>query len=751
MEEFMTGLKQNLFNRMVLVSNRLPFKVVQVEGQSQIHQSSGGLISAILSLSESSGFIPPSEAHRNKIQWIGYAEPVELPILSANTLNVPFDLHPLVVDSRDYDGFYNGFSNDYLWPLFHYFTSYAAFKESYFEKYRIVNERACDIVATTCRPGDFIWVHDYHFLLLPNLIRQRMPDAMIGFFLHIPFPSFEIFRLVPKPCRDMLINGLIGSDLIGFHTNDYMQHFLDTVRKLCGYEHDRGVVKTEQRLVKVDFFPIGIDYEKFHTASLSAESNDEIHKIQSQIANARVIFSIDRLDYTKGLYDRLVGFELFLEKYPAWHGKVIFIMVVIPSRDTIAQYQEMKKQIEATIGRINGAYCTLLWQPIVYQYKSLSFTELVSLYTLSDIALITPLRDGMNLVAKEFIACQTSDPGMLILSEMAGASAELAESLIINPVNRQEVAEAIKTGLEMPVTEKEQRINRMQKRIRDYDVFTWAQDYFNQFEAIRKAQDIFKVNIISPSKLKDMASHYQSASRRIFFLDYDGTLVPYAKYPEQALPTEEVLHILRNIGEDEKNTVVIISGRDTSFLEKWFGMLRLHIIAEHGAYVKNPGEKWKSMLKHGSDTEWKKIVFPIFDRYTDRCSGAYLEEKSASFAWHYRNVDPEIAALRSNELKEELNRILMQNKELQLLAGNKVIEVKRAGYSKGTAAALFLKNAHYSFIAALGDDVTDEDLFKIAPVDAYTIKVGVEPSIAKFNLMQQSDVVKFFNRLCTME
>jgi len=327
-------------------------------------------------------------------------------------------------------------------------------------------------------------------MMLPGMIREKLPDATIGFFLHIPFPSFELFRMLPRHWRTSIIKGMLGADLVGFHTHDYATHFLRSVAQTTDSECHQSIIYSSSRQVKVNAFPIGIDFDKYHAGAMSAAAGAEKEKIRANLSDQKLIFSVDRLDYSKGLLLKLKGYEIFLEKFPEWHARVVFNMVVVPSRDQIEMYRKMKKEIESTVGRINGKYSSLAWQPVVYQYKFLSFNKLVALYDLSDVGLITPLRDGMNLVAKEYVASQIENDGVLVLSEMAGAAAELGEALIINPFDTEEMAKAIHRALEMKPREKHTRIERMKKRISGYNVFTWAFDFFNQAFEIKKQQKL---------------------------------------------------------------------------------------------------------------------------------------------------------------------------------------------------------------------------------------------------------------------
>ena len=534
--------------------------------------------------------------------------------------------------------------------------------------------------------------------------------------------------------------------MIGFHTFDYSQYFLKTVSRLLGYEITMNTVSLEDRIVKVDAFPLGIDYEKFNSAATNdAEIKEERIKILSTLKNQKVIFSIDRLDYSKGLIHRLTAFEYFLETYPEWIGKIVYNMVVIPSRDHIFNYQDMKREIDATIGRINGKYSTIAWLPIIYQYKSLSFKELIALYDLSSVGLVTPIRDGMNLVAKEYIASQVSEIGVLILSEMAGAASELGEAILINPTDKREVADALNRALKMRLRERTILLRRMQKRIKNYTVFSWAQDFFDSMVAIKKVQEKRKVNIITPVIESEIVTSFYIAARRVIFIDYDGTLVPFSRIPELAVPEMETIDQMRRLTENPKTTVVLISGRDKNFLEEWFASVNVHLIAEHGAFHKAPAGEWQRMID--SDQSWKTAIALVLKRYIDKCKGSFIEEKFSSMAWHYRNSPVDIGSMMAKDLIEELRALVSHENKLQVLEGSKIIEIKRTGYDKGTAALNFIGNAEFDCIIAIGDDRSDEDIFRCLPPDSITIVIGIRASMANYNLKNQLDVKQFIEHL----
>lgn len=732
------------FKRLVIAAYRLPFKFTKSKNGYNAVQNSGGLVSAILSLSEN--LKKNSNAVINsKIIWAGIADNLPENYSSKKFDNEHFDIAPVNIPKHLNDLFYGGFCNDMIWPLFHYFPSYSVFNTDYFQAYKEANSRFCDEMVKFIKPGDFVWVHDYQLMLLPEMIRKKIPDVTVGFFLHIPFPSFEIFRLMPRHWREEIINGMLGADLIGFHTHDYTQHFIKTVKRTTGFECRQNVIYTANKLVKADAFPIGIDYDKFHKAVMDQPVLNEKQKIRNYLADQKLIFSVDRLDYSKGLLLRLNGYETFLEKYPKWRSKVVFNMVVIPSRDSIEKYRDMKKEIESTVGRINGKYSTLSWRPIIYQYKSLTFNELVALYDLSDVGLITPLRDGMNLVAKEYIACQIENKGVLILSEMAGAAAELNESLIINPADNIEMAEAIFKALEMKKKEKYARLKRMQNRISSYNVFTWAYDFFSQTYDTKEQQKLMDVKFINKHISSQIVSDFQVAKHRILFLDYDGTLVSFTKYPELAIIDKNTLKIIKKLSDDPKNQIVIISGRGKEFLESQFTGVKVTLVAEHGYFVKRYGKEWETTVN--TDLKWKDSVMPILDEYVRRCNGTFIEEKTGSIAWHYRNADSDFAQLRLHELRDDLIEIIHHKTDLEILEGNKVLEVKSGKYDKGQAANLLMKSNTFDFILAAGDDKTDETLFKALSDSAYSIRVGVSPSMAKYNVPDYLYLLKLLKDL----
>ncbi len=728
-------------SRLIVVSNRLPYTAERQHGTVMLRQSSGGLVSALKSYFEKS---KNDQSYSDKI-WVGSLDgtPEEWEQAKTTaTLPNEFLIEPVFPDTQTYKNYYNGFSNSTLWPLFHYFPSLVDYRKEYFDDYRRMNQLFADHISKIYREGDVIWVHDYQLMMMPDMLRRILPDAAIGFFLHIPFPSYEIFRLLPTEWKKQIMQGIMGADLVGFHTHDYVQHFIQSAKMILQVESQFNTVFYGNRMVKIDQFPIGIDYQKFRDACIDEAVVGICTDIEENFYDQKVIFSVDRLDYTKGIRYRLDGFEYFLEQHPEFREKIVFILNIVPSRDNISSYNEMKKAIEVQISTINGRFSSLHWQPIIYRYNNLEFEELCALYQAADVALITPLRDGMNLVSKEYIA-SCIDKGVLILSELTGAASELNEAVLVNPTDTDEVSEAIYRALTMPLVEQRSRLSYMQRRIAEYDVQKWFIDFVDQLIITKKEQEALKVNVLKEEHINKILSGYNAARKRCILLDYDGTLAPYQKLPSLAVPSEELMQLLNQLTMEQAKEVVIISDRDVDTLEKWLGKLSLNMIAEHGACIKYKEEEWKELI--AVNTEWKEQVRPLMQLFVDRCAGSFIEEKKSTLAWHYRNTNQELGFMRSRELRNSLLQ-LTANTPLQVVDGNKVLEVRMVGVDKGVAALNMISSIEPDFILCIGDDATDEDMFKAMRDKAYTIKIGRANTSAEYTILSQKDVFPFLKR-----
>lgn len=717
-------------------------RIQEQDGVVAVLPSSGGLVTAINS------FVAMSGSAYDDIYWVGVpgCSPASWAEAARQLPQTDLRYMPVMVFKEQYSHYYDGFANSTLWPLCHYFPSYAEYREEDYADYLQVNDHFAETLEQACCEGDIVWIHDYHLLPLAARLRRSIPGLTIGFFLHIPFPSYELFRLMPRTWQQQLLEGMLGADLVGFHTMDYAAHFLQSVQMVLGLTHDRNIIRQKDRLVKVDVFPISIDYERFNNAYHHTEVAAMRSQLLEQMQGRKLIFSVDRLDYSKGVHHRLKAYACFLKQNPEYHGKVVFVIVVVPSRDNIDKYAERKRMIDELISNINSEVGNITWQPVIYQYNSLSFTEMLALYTACDVALITPLRDGMNLVSKEFVASRADKRGVLVLSEMAGAARELADALLINPNDTKELACKIREALEMDPEEQGLRMAQMRSRVAHYTVKDWAEDFMSELQHIRIRQEQFQARFLDDFSKRHLLDSYRNAASRLLLLDYDGTLVPFCNIPAQALPGKDLLNLLNYLGEKESHQVWLISGRNGAWLEQQFGHVPVGLIAEHGAKMKRVGGEWHTEVPLKS--EWKEAVHSMMERYMRRCAHAFIEEKEFSIVWHYRNADPIQGRLRASELAAELNKFLV-DQHLEVVCGNKIVEVRTRGTNKGTAIHKLLAAGSYDWIFAAGDDKTDEDMFKMltAVPHAHTIKVGPSASYARYNLLKPQMVVSLLQNM----
>lgn len=725
---------------LLIVSNRLPVSVIKTAGSLRFKSSVGGLTTGLSSFCES-----------YECQWVGWPGITTNKISEQDSDEISArlseqDLHPVFLSAADIQNYYYGFCNKTIWPLFHYFLLYTVYEKRYWQSYTQVNKTFCDAVLQIAQPDDRIWIHDYQLMLLPQLIREKLPDAEIGFFLHIPFPSFEVFRLLPW--RREMLNGLLSADLIGFHTYDYVRHFLSSACRLVGVEHSMGLLNVGNRVVKVDAFPMGIDYQRYFGAVEDPKVKRNLTTIRKKVGNRKIIISIDRLDYTKGIIQRLEAFDLFLSQNPEYKEKVTLILLAVPSRTGVGDYMDLRKRLEGLVGRINGEQGTIGWVPVWYLYGAVPFEKLTALYTIADVAMVTPLRDGMNLIAKEFIATKKDGRGVLILSEMAGAARELGEAIIVNANNKGAITEAIKEALEMPVEDQIERNRLMQERLSRYTIQRWANDFVQSLSDVKQTQQKLSVRKLSEPSRKSMVSEYHKSRRRLLLLDYDGTLVGFAGRPQKAAPDKELLTLLQALATKPENDVVIISGRDKATLSHWLAGLNASLVAEHGAWIKEKGNDW--CLIEALHNDWKETIRPILEIYTDRTPGSSIEEKDYSLVWHFRRSDPELAYVRTQELKGAVLN-LTANLDIGVFEGSRILEVKNIGVGKGRTAELWLTKQKWDFILAAGDDYTDEDLFAVLPEYAYSIKIGYSISKARFNVDSVSDFRVLLNELMRIE
>jgi trehalose 6-phosphate synthase/phosphatase len=632
--------------------------------------------------------------------------------------------------SRDQvDRFYHGFANRVLWPLFHYLIDRVPVDAGGWDAYRAANEAFADAVVREYRPGDRIWVHDYQLMLLPALLRDRLPDARIGFFLHIPFPSSEVFRILPW--RREILAGLLGADLVGFHTFAYMRHFVASLLHVDGVEVDIDRVVVGRRDVQLGVFPMGVDAGRFAALASDPRVVAEADAIRRDAGDRRIILGVDRLDYTKGIPRRLQALERLLAREPALADRLRYVQLAVPSRGEVDSYQRFRRQVEEIVGRINGTYGTVRSTPVHYMHRAVSMEQLVALYRAADVMLVTPLRDGMNLVAKEFVASRVKDDGVLILSEFAGAAAELDGAVVVNPYDVDAVAASVLRAMSMSHPESSARMKALRRRVLEQDVHAWARAFIEQLDAVRPVEPA-RPHAPEPGLFSVLGQARRTAPLRLL-LDYDGTLVPFARAPELAAPDEELLALLRRLAARRDVAIDIVSGRSRDALQAWFSGVPVSLWAEHGFWHRPVrGTEWEGAAHVSRD--WIDRIRRILEQVTASTPGSLIEEKTASVAWHYRAVQRDFGARQAHELRMLLGDAL-SNQPLEVLEGNKVIEIRLRGVSKGLVARRVAAESHADVtLVAIGDDRTDEDLFRALPASAVTVAVGSRPSRARYHL-----------------
>lgn len=718
-------------DRVVLVSNRLPVRVRLSGSRVEIEQTVGGL---------ATGLAGP---HRDRegvwVGWPGDTARLDAPqrleldeILRGRRL-VPIHLSPSEVQR-----YYEGFSNSVLWPLLHSMPTRMPLECRDWEAYVAANERFADAVVAQWRPGDLVWIHDYQLLLVPALLRARLPSARVGLFLHVPFPASDVFRVLPR--RAEILRGMLGADLIGFQTFGDQSNFLSAILRALGVEADVDRLEVGGREVQVGVFPIGVDFSAF-----DAPGGDEA--VGRDLARAgapgeALLLGIDRLDYTKGIPRRLLAFERLLERHPRWKKRVRLLQVSVPTREGVAAYRDLRRQVDELAGRINGDWSTIGWVPVHQIHRSFDNAQLRTLYRRARVMVVSPLRDGMNLVAKEFVASRRDEHGVLVLSEFAGAAAELSEALIVNPHDVDGMADALHTALSMPESEQIARMRTMRERLRATDVDAWSAGFLGSLaDAGRRSV----ATPISPDA-SEFARLVVSPSLCLM-LDYDGTLVPLAPSPAEAAPGSELIKLLGQLAALPGVEVHVVSGRDAPTLEGWLGALPIHLHAEHGGRWRPIGAPWGDAPADLGT--WKGAVRDAMRVFAGRTPGTLVEEKATGLAWHYRGADAEQGAAAGRELRHHL-RALLANAPVEVIAGSKVIEVRPQGVHKGLAVARALAGSPGATLLAFGDDRTDDDLFAALPDGSVAVAVGDRPARAAWHVADPASVRALLRRIVSL-
>jgi trehalose 6-phosphate synthase/phosphatase len=726
--------------RLIVVSNRLPLTLRRAGEGWRTERSSGGLASALDPVLKRTGGL-----------WIGW--PGESPAAPDEgrdeqlrgwrkkhgyvAVDVPAELGR---------SFYEGYANQTLWPLFHNFPTNVEFDPGGWNAYVEANHRFRDAVLQNLGPGDVVWVHDYHLMLLPGLLREALPHAAVGFFLHIPFPASEVFRILPR--RSELLRGLLGADLLAFQTHADLQHFRASLLRINGIESRMDRVKGDGHHTRLEALPIGIapdEFLRFIEKDKGTQQAYEEHR--RRFAGLKILLAVDRLDYTKGIPHRLRTFRRLLERAPRLRGKVVLVQVAVPSRERIPRYEELRHEVSELVGEINGDFGTPDWTPVVYMRRGIARSELVALYAAADVGWVTPLRDGMNLVAKEYVACQRRAEGVLLLSEFAGAAAEMGEAFLVNPYDEDRTAEVLEAALNLPLEDRRERMAALHRRVHRNTVFAWSERFVSLLREAASEQARRQAEQPARLPVGDLASAFRRARSRLLFLDYDGTLVPFANTPREATPPAALLSLLSRLAGLPDTATTLVSGRPRGDLESWFGKTGLWLAAEHGAMIRRPSSTDWELTRPIIPVDWKSRVMPVLEHFVDRTPGSFVEEKDYALVFHYRMSDPVFGEWLANELCANLEELLAET-ELRAIRGQKSVEVRLVWANKGEMVArVEAAVPAVDFRLAVGDDSTDEDLFERLPADAWTVHVGEGTSHARFCLSGPREVVDMLDQL----
>jgi len=782
--------------RLIVVSNRLPVTITKTENGFKYQMSSGGLVSALSGLKREMAF--------NWIGWPGVDFPKEERDEITKNLLETYSCYPVFLDDDIADAHYNGFSNGILWPLFHYYPGEINFDESQYEAYQIANQAFADAILEIIEDGDIVWIQDYHLMLLPRMLREALPENInvrIGFFLHTPFPSSEIYRVLPV--RKEILLGLLNSDLIGFHTYDYARHFLSSCTRVLSLFTMPNTVEFEGRTVYIGTFPIGIDPNKFTEHLKVPRVQEHIQHLQKRFEGMKIIVGVDRLDYIKGVPQKLHALEQFLSDHPEWIGKVVLIQVAVPSRQDVQEYQNLQTIVNELVGRINGKYGTIEFMPIYFLHKSVNFDDLVTLYAVSDVCMVTSTRDGMNLVSYEYIACQEKKHGALILSEFAGAAQSLNGSIIVNPWSTEDLSQAIYEAVTMPEEVKAANHEKLFRYVHKYTAAYWGIHFISELKRVTEKSSTKRLSVLDTQRV--VKAFKQSTGKKIIFLDYDGTLTTSHKLAEFAQPSSSLLATLKVLSKMDNVYVYILSGRSRKYLDQWFADTNVGLGAEHGCFYRHP-KSWNERRRnsdsivsgdHSSiisglcstttslynepldneiqtavvvqrgkrikddqgwiamvdqiNSSWKDTIRPLFQHYTERTPGSFIEEKEVNITWHYINADPEFGSWQAAELQCNLEKIL-SHMALTIVLGKKTLELRPASVDKSTIAKCILKDIRtgqhslgdIDFILCIGDGKTDEPVFTMLNSyntnTCFTATVGKKQTEAKFYINTVGEV-----------
>lgn len=648
--------------------------------------------------------------------------------LKLKKVNKSDNIHPVWLLRKDQSR-WRAYAEEVLWPVFHYIQAQASdgrAENEYWHDYVRFNEAYLNKIKQIYQPGDIIWIHDYYLLLLPQLVRMEFPKAYVGFYNHGPFPSSEYFRCLSK--RTQLLDGILGSDKIGFQSESFQNHFLSCCSRILGSEVSKSKVLAYGSTISVETLPIGIDTKKIEHDAFSSESgiDDKVDALKQLYNGKKVIVGRDRLDSVRGVIQKLQAFEMFLQMFPEWREKVILIQVSSPS---YFHSSKIEKKITELINQINGTFGNLNYTPVLHYQMRIAKDEYLALLRVADLALITSIRDGMNTTSLEYVVCQKYNHSPLILSEFTGTASVLFDSILVNPWDSVGIAKTINECLQMSPKEKEILEEKLYKQVTSNSIQSWTSTFISHLidHVSYSHNNHYTPALNRPLLLKQ----FEKSKRRLFLFDYDGTLTSIVKDPAAAIPSAALNEVLDTLSADPQNQIWIISGRDQAFLEKWMGKKNVGLSAEHGCFMKDLGSKEWVNLAAKYDMSWQAKVEEVFQYYTDRTPGSNIERKKVALTWHYRRSDPELGQYQAEQCMNRLCDTIAKEYDVEVMAGKANIEVRPKFVNKGEIVKRLVLNPHGAkqdlenevhhnigndelpdFILCLGDDLTDEDMFR---------------------------------------
>jgi len=727
-------------DRLILIANRLPVTAVKDSDRTwKLEKSSGGLASAMLGLDNFD------------ITWVGWPGIFVPPGRSRQELSRALKqqgYHPVYLDESYVDLYYNGFCNQVLWQLFHYVPlnldsklSETRTLQMQWKAYQEVNKGFADVALNLYQEGDIVWCQDYHLMLLPELLKRQYPSMKVGWFLHTPFPSSEIYRTLPL--REEVLRAALKADLIGFHTYDYARHFVSACTRILGLEGTPDGVEDNGQLTRVAAFPIGIDPDRFTAALRMPQVKNNISELLRRYAGRKVMLGVDRLDMIKGIPQKLLAYEKFLEEHPDWRDKVLLVQIAVPTRTDVPEYQQLRSIVHEIVGRINGKYGTLTHVPIHHLDRSLSFRELCALYAVTDVALVTSLRDGMNLVSYEYVACQSDNAGVLVLSEFAGAAQSLgAGALLVNPWNITDMAAAIKDALCMSDEERRERHRQNYMHVSVHTAQTWADTFISELKDTHVENELRTRHVPPALPLADATREFKCASgRRLLVLGYNATLTQAVEAPRQPKRHFDQIKAQTQVNPDVCNcvcelaahpmvTVVVFSGSDRERLLETFGdHPNIWLAAENGVFLRPPQQPYEAL---GSDqgwvtcspnisNDWTDSVQLVFEYFCERTPRSFVEVRESSLVWNYKYADAEFGRLQARDLLQHMWTGPISNAPVDIVQGARSVEARPVGVSKGASMHTMMEMmreqhgweaVEFEYVLCMGHFLSrDENLF----------------------------------------